>query len=459
MRLQNAYDHRLRLRVHGGDVDVAQLLGVPRTTISSWKRRPTKRVITTADPATDEIDFLRTELASAKRQLVVLRAWLRIAIVMFRILGVSFKQQRLPEGDAKIRLIRVINRSTKTIPLTAILKTIGLSPARFHAWQNKQVCGIAGGLTDRNSYPRTKSTQLTSLEVSIIRDMGTSQDYRHVTTKGLSQLAMRLDKIHASAGVWYRLIKIHQWRRPRTRIYPAKPKIGIRATKPNEIWHVDMTIIRLLDGTKLYLSGVIDNYSRRIVAWKLEKTFDASITAELLTNATTNLKELATSITAPATSPVIPRVMMDNGIENFNKTMDAMETDGSIKRVLAQVDVRFSNSMIEAWWRQLSHNWLYLNSLDTFATVEQLIRFYVNEHNSTLPHSAFKGQTPKSNYCEMYFQKGTDVPEKIQAARIIACQRRRESNLAATCPKCQPMAPQSITLQPTMTLKREPDLS
>jgi hypothetical protein len=79
-----------------------------------------------------------------------------------------------------------------------------------------------------------------------------------------------------------------------------------------------------------------------------------------------------------------------------------------------------------AWWRQLSHNWLYLNSLDTFATVEQLIRFYVNEHNSTLPHSAFKGQTPD----EMYFQKGTDITERIQAARMIARQRRIESNFS-----------------------------
>jgi len=66
-----------------------------------------------------------------------------------------------------------------------------------------------------------------------------------------------------------------------------------------------MTIIRLLDGTKLYLSGVIDNFSRRIVAWKLEKTFDASITAELLTNAATNLKGLTTSIAATDTSPTV----------------------------------------------------------------------------------------------------------------------------------------------------------
>ncbi len=84
---------------------------------------------------------------------------------MFRLLGVSFKQQELPEGAAKVRLILAINSSSKTIPLTVLLKTIGLSPAGFHAWQNKGACGLYGGLTDRNSFARTKPTQLTSSEI------------------------------------------------------------------------------------------------------------------------------------------------------------------------------------------------------------------------------------------------------------------------------------------------------
>jgi transposase-like protein len=41
----------------------------------------------------------------------------------------------------------------------------------------------------------------------------------------------------------------------------ASPKQGIRATKPNEYWHIDVTIIKLLDGTKVYLHAVIDNVS------------------------------------------------------------------------------------------------------------------------------------------------------------------------------------------------------
>jgi hypothetical protein len=45
------------------------------------------------------------------------------------------------------------------------------------------------------------------------------------------------------------LVKKAGWKRPRKRVYPAKPKIGIRAKAPGEFLHLDVTIIRLLDGT------------------------------------------------------------------------------------------------------------------------------------------------------------------------------------------------------------------
>jgi hypothetical protein len=58
-----------------------------------------------------------------------------------------------------------------------------------------------------------------------------------------------------------------------------------------------------------------------------------------------------------------------------------------LKRLLAQTQITFSNSIIESWWRTLKHQWLVLNlnSLDTIATLEKLVGFYVNEHNTRLP--------------------------------------------------------------------------
>ena len=56
---------------------------------------------------------------------------------------------------------------------------------------------------------------------------------------------------------------------------------------------------------------------------------------------------------------------MDSGVENTNSAVTALVESCTLKRILAQVDVVFSNSMIEAWWRMLKHQWLYLNDLDT----------------------------------------------------------------------------------------------
>jgi len=77
-----------------------------------------------------------------------------------------------------------------------------------------------------------------------------------------------------------------------------------------------------------------------------------------------------------------------------------------LHRVLAQVDVTFSNSMIEAFWRSLKHQWLYLNSLDSIERLRILVEFYVEQHNTQMPHAAFSGQMPD----EMYFGAAAGLP-------------------------------------------------
>ncbi len=206
-------------------------------------------------------------------------------------------------------------------------------------------------------------------------------------------------------------------------MHPAKPKIGIRASKPNEIWHVDTTLIRLLDGKRAYLHGVIDNFSRRILAWKVSSTFDPSITAQLLLNAASGLSE------------VKPMLLVDGGVENYNSAVDELVDSGVLQRLLAQTDISFSNSLIESWWRSLKHQWLFLNTLDTVSRLEKLVAFYVDEHNTRLPHSAFRGQTPD----EMYFGNGAHIPDELDAAKKVARQSRMEVNRSTSCPTCQPL--------------------
>ena len=59
--------------------------------------------------------------------------------------------------------------------------------------------------------------------------------------------------------------------------------------------------------------------------------------------------------------------------------------------------------MIEAWWRSLKRQWLFLHSLNSVATVRRLVAFYVDEHNRVLLHSAFHDR----RLTKMYFGSGT----------------------------------------------------
>lgn len=256
-----------------------------------------------------------------------------------------------------------------------------------------------------------------------MREMVESEHYRHVPTGRLAVLAQRIGKLYASATTWWRLIRERGWCRSRRRVYPAKPKVGIRATRPDELWHVDRTIIKLLDGTKLYLHAVIDNYSRRILAWCLSTKFDVLNTMKVLHDAA----EQAVHAQSP------PQVTTDSGTVNVNGEIDKLIGAGLLSRVLPLVDVTFSNSTIEAWWRSLKHQWFFLHTLDTEAAVQRLIAFYVRARNSEIPHHAFKGQTPD----EMYFGIGGTVPERINAGKGRAREARHAANRAATCHYCR----------------------
>lgn len=135
-----------------------------------------------------------------------------------------------------------------------------------------------------------------------------------------------------------------------------------------------------------------------------------------------------------APADACPTVVADSGVENINSAVDATLASSKLRRVLAQVEVTYSNSIIEDWWRSLKHQWLYLHSLDTMAHLETLIAFIVEEHNAKMPHSAFTGQTPD----EMYLGTANSLPDELVVARGKARERRLAVNRAVSCHRCAP---------------------
>ncbi len=405
------------------DLQLAVQRGVPRSTAQGWLC-PSRREVVTLDVLDTTEKQLQHEVLILRGRNENLRAALRVFIAVLRLSGFSLADCRIVDSEKKAKLLRAVERARSSLSLRVALHLLRVTPGRYHSWKRSEA---TCDLDARSSCPKTSPHQLTPSEVHTIRDMVTSPDNRHVPTGTLAVLAGRLGKVLASASTWYRLVRQHGWRRPRLRIHPAKPKMGLRATRANEFWHIDVTVIRLLDNTKAYVHAVIDNYSRRILAWRVSSRLEPGNTVAVLLE--------AAGVAEGSTIP--PTFVADSGVENVNGKVDEIIESGILKRVLAMTEISFSNSLIEAWWRALKHQWLYLNSLDTVSSLTRFVRFYVGEHNARLPHSAFSGQTPD----EMYFGTGDHVPNELENSRKASRQSRLKANRALFCRVCETEEP------------------
>ena len=244
------YDHRLRDLVRQThDISIATRIGVPRSTAAGWLQGPSRSTVTLDVLSMTEQD-LQAEVQRLRRKVEKLRAIARILFACLRALEIDLSRRRVPDGRLKAALLRAVEGGRDVLTFHKALAMIGLSPSRFHTWKRAE---RGCDLDDHSSCPKTSPHRVTSKEIDAIKKMVTSPEYRHVPTGTLALLAQRLGRVFASATTWHRLVRERGWRRPRVRVHPVKPKVGIRAAKPNEIWHIDTTLIRLVDGTKAYL--------------------------------------------------------------------------------------------------------------------------------------------------------------------------------------------------------------
>ena len=82
------------------------------------------------------------------------------------------------------------------------------------------------------------------------------------------------------------------------------------------------------------------------------------------------------------------------------------------------------------------YQWLFRNVLDSVETVRRLVAFYVEAHNTQIPHSAFRGETPD----EIYYGRGQGIPEQLEIAKALARAARLKANRELSCMSCEPRA-------------------
>ena len=258
-------------------------------------------------------------------------------------------------------------------------------------------------------------------------DLVTSRKFAHFPLRSLHFYAKREGLLYCSYSTWEKYVKLYGWLRARKKRRKKYIRIGIRASRPNQIWHVDVSYFTLTDGTKCYIQAVIDNYSRYVLAWQVLTSYDGAKTASLLEAAINRAR-------AEKSGKGRLKLLVDGGGENKSGEVKKLEAEGHFKKVVAQFEISYSNSIVEALFRQIKHNYLFDQEIRSYKSLVRHAGFWFKEHNDVIPHTAFKGETPLERFNQTWSK---DEQIRILVRHEDAVKLRIQHNQKVYCDLCE----------------------
>jgi putative transposase len=159
---------------------------------------------------------------------------------------------------------------------------------------------------------------------------------------------------------------------------------GLDINRPNQVWAIDLTYIPMKNGF-LYLTAIIDVYSRYIVGWGISNTLEAE-----------------------ASVSVLKQAIKDNGKpEIVNSDQGSQFTSEQWVSYLKEEDIRISmdgkgrvidNIFIERFWRSLKYDYVYLRPANDGLELYQGVKEHINYYNHTLHHQGIGRRIPADLY-------------------------------------------------------------
>ncbi len=170
---------------------------------------------------------------------------------------------------------------------------------------------------------------------------------------------------------------------PGHQIYPYLLR-KLPITRPNQVWAMDITYIPMARGF-VYLTAVVDWFSRRVLASRLSITLEAAFCIEALEEALARYGRpeiFNTDQGSQFTSTAFTEVLLKNGI--------AISMDGK--------GAWRDNVFVERLWHSIKYEEVYLKAYDSVSEARASIGRYLAFYNGRRPHSSLDRRTPDQAY-------------------------------------------------------------
>jgi putative transposase len=415
VKKHQTYHTDLVFRLQLGILPDVVKVKIPASTLSHWRKRDLSRIIGADQAITDEnLSLMKAFIASKKLMQAAKAIWI-IYKFMHTILTQVKGFNKILRKNKEV-IVTTVQSVSHALGIKRACRLIGISTHQFHAWRNARNCRTSFLHNCRRKQPY----QLTSPEVKSIQHYFSLPQYLYWSGASIYYQMLRDKASSMNLSTFYKYASLLQLSRKlpsRQKHLHYKP---IRATSPIQILQMDVTIFKPLDHTRVYIYMVVDNFSRAVLSATASLEYSSKVALENLQNACFKYSLLGKSIT----------LITDGGSENKGMVNEFIQSNSWINQLIAQTDIRSSNSMIEAVNKRLKYDFLYAHPPPDFPSTVTALEIMVDQYMNKPLHS-LHGLTP----IEVVTGK---LPDKIWLAIQIAKAKRERiaHNQNSDCGLC-----------------------
>jgi len=313
---------------------------------------------------------------------------------------------RYPAAE-KAEIIRLVEQSH--LPVRSTLERLGIPRATFYRWYDLYQTGGPEALRDRSPSPSRVWNRIPEEIRSQI--IGLALDEPELSPRELAVRFTDEQKYFVSEASVYRLLKAQDLiTSPAYILVKAADEFHNKTTAPNQLWQTDFTYLKVTGWGWYYLSTVLDDFSRFIVAWKLCATMQASDVTETL--------DLALAAAGLDQISIVhrPRLLTDNGSSYIAGDLAEWLRGQGMTHIRSAPRHPQTQGKIERWHQTLK-NRILLEHYYLPGDLEEQVRAFVEHYNHARYHESLGNLTP----ADVYFGRGQTIlieREKIKRQTI-----------------------------------------
>ncbi len=301
---------------------------------------------------------------------------------------------RYPASE-KLEIIRLVEQSH--MPAKRTLDKLGIPRTTFYRWYDRYLAGGLAALKDKSPKPGRVWNRIPDDIREKVIDMALEE--AELSPRELAVRFTDTQSYFVSESSVYRLLKAHDLiTSPAFVVIKAADEFKDKTTAPNQMWQTDFTYLKVIGWGWFYLSTILDDFSRYIIAWKLCTTMKAEDVTDTLEMA------LQASGCDQANVAHKPRLLSDNGSSYIAGDLAEWMESQNMKHVRGAPYHPQTQGKIERWHQTLK-NRILLENYYLPGDLEAQIDAFVGHYNHQRYHESLKNLTP----ADVYFGRGQTI--------------------------------------------------